>query len=130
MRPIKFRAWDAIEERMWFPFAISCGDEPCGIFMGVILMRDHQSDLLMQFTGLLDKNGKAIYEGDILTIDERKSIVRFGIGSYDSGVYHFAGFYLESINGEQEENTWWVDEEQKGRRLVIGNIHEHPALLK
>ena len=61
-------------------------------------------------------------------------MVRFGMGSYDSEVYHFVGFYLEHTDpkwglGTQEENTWWVDEEQRSRREVIGNIYENPELL-
>lgn len=71
MRTIKYRAWHIGEERMyidpcvmlcpqelrlWRVFAISNGDQ---------LGNDKHFEI-MQFTGLLDKNGKEIYEGDIL----------------------------------------------------------------
>ncbi len=65
MREIKFRAWGKIEKKMFYP-AFLCED---GITLGKNgwannILRDEYD--LMQFTGLLDKNGKEIYEGDIV----------------------------------------------------------------
>ena len=52
MREIKFRAWDNYEKKMWYPRTIG---------EGFIKMSG-----LMQFTGMLDKNGVEIYESDII----------------------------------------------------------------
>ena len=66
----------------------------------------------MQFTGLHDKNGKEIYEGDV---------VIFG-GSKIPKVMEFVrgGFWLDGIYGGAEAY----------RMEVIGNIYENPELLK
>ena len=68
----------------------------------------------MQFTGLLDKNGKEIYEGDILKWNDEVSQVMWRL--YDSM------FEIEKIfNGFSERVT--SDYE------IIGNIYENPELL-
>lgn len=66
MREIKFRAWHPEEKKMW----IDVGTDGCG---GVILDTEYMGlkplkgeSILMQYTGLKDKAGKEIYEGDNL----------------------------------------------------------------
>lgn len=108
-REIKFRAWDAIDEVMveWPHFRD--GD-----------MNDLFSKELtpMQFTGLHDKNGREIYEGDIFQDGED--------GSYDFVKWRdgWCGFGTA---------VWWGPEdlaEQAPDCEVIGNIYENPELLK
>lgn len=67
MRLIKFRAWDREAKKMWYPSAIRAdGRNIACVNQFGVETDDLSSDPLMQFTGLLDKNGKEIYENDVV----------------------------------------------------------------
>lgn len=124
MREIKFRAWDT--ERLEMAKVISgvgdeevtLQDEECWQWNTVA----HYIAVIMQYTGLKDKNGTEIYEGDILqesTTHPLKVIVSYGhvkIEFYDLGEKITDLFFQEDIDEDGLE--------------VIGNIYEHPHLLK
>ncbi len=127
MRPIKFRAWDKKGKIMhdlykdWY-----------GLSYGMVI-DDHECDfwILMQYTGLKDKNGKEIYEGDIVGFPnpDSKKIVRFGIIDIEDNEGYssnqLSGFYLEEIGNKDlsHMDKYLLDK-------VIGNIYENPELLK
>jgi hypothetical protein len=72
-----------------------------------------------QFTGLCDKNGKRIFEGDMLSAYEYRFVVKFGL----HGALN--GWYVEYGNGETAElNESWSWKPYGGE--VIGNIHDQP----
>lgn len=83
-----------------------------------------------QFTGVCDKNGKEIYEGDVLdvlyniSIERENVCVVFG----DIEVETTPGFYF-SDNGTTECDHTWDFREFLPDREVIGNIHDNPELL-
>jgi len=73
--------------------------------------------ILMQYTGLKDKNGKEIYEGDVLMRGEK------GEGDITGEVvYHHSGFFMEFEKGKRM--SVYEDFE------VIGNIYENPELVE
>jgi uncharacterized phage protein (TIGR01671 family) len=74
-----------------------------------------------EFTGLLDKNGKEIYEGDILKSTYRSGEVKFGECYINYQEYSAYGFYT---NDEYQEIII-----EGGRFEIIGNIYENPELL-
>lgn len=78
---------------------------------------------LLEFTGLLDKNGKEIFEGDVIeAIDSNGERVRHKVSFFDAG---FTVFNLNFFNESKIDNKWV---HEFGFR-VIGNIYESPDLL-
>lgn len=119
MREIKFRAWDVFNEDMFRhldpdPILISA------FFRDVFKRRAGGNDIhVMQFTGLKDKNGKEIYEGDVLRYQLYTSapVCAFAVR------WHSNGYWCVFDDGE----CWFPDQHI---REVIGNIYENPELVK
>lgn len=80
---------------------------------------------LMQYTGLKDKNGKDIYEGDILCRQDvsRAYTVVFCQNEYQSG------WKLRASGSENHIDIGNKEEKEDMGYQIIGNIHENPELL-
>lgn len=127
-REIKFRAWNGFT-MISGDFCLTKEGEP--FYFGTELMGEIKVDIpipygkadleLMQFTGLKDKNGKEIYEGDLIEYRIHPQ--------YPAEVYYDerdCGFRLR-VNGEmQHDKTYPMMFAQE----VIGNIYENPKLLE
>ena len=138
MNKLKFRAWSVKTKMMHILDPYNRDDYPKGTIYD-LAETDYWK--VMQFTGLLDKNGKEIFSGDVVRIlytdwpsntnqniswDEyKKSISRYGevIFSNDFG---FAEF---SLINESLEWTGRIAPGRHGEIEVIGNIWEHPELV-
>ncbi len=131
MREIKFRAWDEDLEEMHSKnillyngkfIAIECYvGEPIEDFIDKPNNIIYPDWKLMQFTGLKDKNGKEIYEGDIVKTTKIKlstSHFTYATIRWENGCFGYDtiyGFYSFPMYKDTE---------------VIGNIYENPVLLK
>ena len=82
------------------------------------LRADVLPETVGQYTGLKDKNGKKIFEGDIVTISSA-AVCMTGIVEF-----HDCGF--EVREGDTYECLWYAPEELE----IIGNIHDNPDLLR
>lgn len=82
-----------------------------------------------QFTGLVDKNGTEIYEGDIIESGGIRHLVRFCTeqGRFDCTLTLYVGDQDFDRTERCGLSQRWIDEFGK---TVIGNIHDNPDLLK
>ncbi len=126
MRQIKFRAWDKEKEKMFVPVRLTFIKGIAGVThaIGDRDVNPKSNDyVVMQFTGLLDKNGKEIYEGDVLK----------GKLSYSNDDGSDAGSE-ETIGKVEWDRIGWYCRvtdfyNAPSNAEVIGNIYENPELL-
>lgn len=128
-RELKFRqpifGGNDLSFRSWHYWGFVDDDK----FYGVVAPFDIAKETSQQFTGLLDKNGKEIYEGDI---NKTHEVLKYGSYkvedtrlSYNSSNIQYDmyyGWYWEDTRGEQE-HFWDCSQIE-----IIGNIHENPEL--
>lgn len=124
MREIKFRAWH--KKFGWIHvFSLEFFNDKVELSGYITYPLDV---ILMQYTGLKDKNGKKIYEGDIVYAPANKSYSAIKQGEYRCHYSEYGdghvGFYSEGEDGFAE--GLYPD----GKIYeVIGNIYENPELL-
>lgn len=127
MREIKFRAWDIETREMIYghEFMVTFGGRVyCNYDVERLRRVPDGRLLLMQRTGLRDKNGKEIYEGDIVKAYRHVTDVYVVfVVAYDE----FRGGYFKDTDDYLKP---LVSDFGKDNMQVIGNIHEHPELLK
>ena len=126
MREIKFRVWDKLNKKMIYLIGFIYKETEIRIWYydseGLLVNESFNKEnvILMQYTGLKDKNGVEIYEGDVLEQEincmyhEGKNIreVRYADDQFLSGDCSLHGA-IKSFDA-----------------VVIGNIHENPELVE
>ena len=122
----KLRAWDKEDERMSYGVVMYYDDMIEYRFDHICTGADEDVEF-MQSTGLKDKNGIEIYEGDIVRVTDEDESTDFCDGG------------IGTINGLEDLFMWYIDGEVENGLFdinssyyieVIGNIYENPELLK
>lgn len=148
MRQIKFRLWDKLYGKMVYEYFKLDYDSRIGTYKYYksYLSFECGENLgceVMQYIGLQDKNGKDIYEGDII-----KYIICCELGyyhlviGYDNNTASFGGNTIREIFKCEQKNIDEIPElkndydyslnfiEDGWRMEIIGNIYKNPNLLK
>ena len=132
MREIKFRAWDKEEKKMYDVLCLNIGfgrkeiDENDIDNPELCVGTECVSVEIMQYTGLKDKNGKEIYEGDIVDTAIQQYKGQIPYGEQTGEVY----FKNDGLGQFMIRNKWTNDLMYHKKELeVIGNIYENPELL-
>ena len=120
-----FRAWDKVFKEMVQVNALVLDEQVVKVTYknGNVAKEDMKEYELMQSTGLKDKNGKEIFEGDIVDYKGRKAVVKWH-GSYASFIYRFVDELNERVSEWHPLFLAYYHFE------IVGNIYENPELLE
>lgn len=138
MREIKFRAWVEPNTEACHPY-MNYHPEFHGYINDIFSMngikpltRYDSKITYMQFTGLHDKNGKEIYEGDILAEHGDEEYFIYGIVTYcsDQDCVHAGQYYLADDLEGYVSDFWEGDWSEVKHLEIIGNICENSKLLE
>lgn len=123
----RFRAWDKTDKKMYLVDEINFNHgEFESIGVGITFLRGADKVELMQSTGLKDKNGKEIFEGDIVRMRNPRD--RRQIGMFQ--VVRVANSpMLGLLDKKLTTEIFNLYEHMRNYYEIIGNIHENPELL-
>ena len=136
MRELKFRAWDKEELEMISPDKLLTLYN--NRFLNEILVSDKKVTL-MQYTGLKDRNGVEIYEGDIVQVSGSDGYYVTAKVVYECGAFWFYAKNISLVFEEDCDNmvmlgSMYIEHGDGGDALdmveVVGNIHQNPDLLR
>ena len=120
MKEPKFRVWD-IELECYLDESELAGITPDGKYILYIeedeisRLEIEENYIVEQFTGLLDRNGKEVYEGDLVANGTLTGVVEYKVDDFCAWTVRTMANGVVLLNGSWD---------------VIGNVHGNPELLK
>lgn len=117
----KFRVWKGQENRMVYDVTYL---NP--LILDPAIKEENKHNILMQCTGLKDKNGKLIYEGDIVK-GEYLGVIKFG--EYQGNFTHYIKWQRKYADLLRGDINYWIEYAEKSIK-VIGNIYLDSHLLE
>lgn len=123
MEELKFRAWNGV--KYWYDVVPLFGTMEIMLNNPFAGNKLHKVKAFEQFTGLKDKNGKNVYEGDVMQTAPPAKFYRF--------VYYDApDWVLLRCDGKKNEVRFGlgaINNSSHPDAIVVGNIYENPELL-
>jgi len=141
MKKLKFRAWDK-DKRIMLSWEQIIHNTEMNLFGGLFELFRREEIRAMQFTGLLDKHGEDIYEGDIVKrgVEMPEDYFAKFVIKYDGVLAQFRMFEINYnaknnilATGEDIPYSCGAEKSQRKREIeigILGNIHQNKDLIE